>query len=104
MTNNFSWSSSLYCFNIQIICKSANAFDYEFLRFDEFEKENFFSEYFKYFEEESRDPDYESESERQMRIDGERVSDENKEKMRIVRSHKKTNTGLANLTSIYKRN
>ena len=86
---------------LQIICKSANAFDYEFLRFDEFEKENFFSEY---FEEELRDPDFESESERQMRRDEERVSDENKEKMRIVRSHKKTNTGLANLTSIYKRN
>ena len=86
---------------LQIICKSANAFDYKFLRFDEFERENFFSEN---FEEELRDPDFESESERRMRNDEERVSDENKEKMRIVRSHKKTNSGLANLTSIYKRN
>jgi hypothetical protein len=85
---------------LQIICKSANAYDYEFLRFEEFEREDFFE----VFEEESRDPDWISESERQMRNDEERVSYENKEKMRIVRSHKKTNTGLANLTSIYKRN
>lgn len=85
---------------LQIICKSANAYDYEFLRFEEFEREDFFE----IFEEESRDPDWISESERQMRNDEERVSYENKEKMRIVRSHKKTNSGLANLTSIYKRN
>ena len=85
---------------LQIICKSANAFDYKFLRFDEFERENFFEN----FEEELRDPDWISESERQMRNDEQLVSDENKEKMRIVRSHKKTNSGLANLNSIYKRN
>lgn len=85
---------------LQIICKSANAYDYEFLRFEEFEREDFFE----IFEEESRDPDWISESERQIRNDEERVSYENKEKMRIVRSHKKTNSGLANLTSIYKRN
>lgn len=85
---------------LQIICKSSNAFDYKFLRFDEFERENFFEN----FEEELRDPDWISESERQMRNDEQLVSDENKEKMRIVRSHKKTNSGLANLNSIYKRN
>ena len=49
------------------------------------------------------DPDYESESERLEKIYASRRDEENRERMRIVRSHKKTN-GLANLNSIYKRN
>ena len=49
------------------------------------------------------DPDYKSDSERLEEIYASRRDEENRERMRIVRSHKKTN-GLANLNSIYKRN
>ena len=49
------------------------------------------------------DPDFVSENEREEKNYTSRRDEENRERMRIVRSHKKTN-GLTNLTSIYKRN
>jgi len=68
---------------LQIICKSSNAYDYEYKKYDLIEKDDTYS-----FFENFRNPDYESESQREFRLEQYSTSSENKEKMRIVRSSK----------------
>ena len=70
---------------LQIICKSSNAYDYEYKKYDLIERDDTYS-----FFENFRDPDYENESQREFRLEQYSTSSENKEKMRIVRSHKRS--------------
>ena len=70
---------------LQIICKSANAYDYDYIKCDLIERDDNYG-----FFENFRDPDYVSDSERELRFEEYSQSSENREKMRIVRSHKRS--------------